>query len=454
MSVTLTSTDKNATIVGGSTTPGNTNTQTVDAAGVAGVSFTSGALAGNSATGDVNTVVFSNVVSGTLTVGRTSGTTEATGTNVNIDGAETASDAVTLKAAGHIDLDIRGGGNEQIEALTVEGNGAAATLHFDAADAPTTLTMTGSQSITAVLAAAQADAITTITDSTTAGTTTIQIADPIPGNAGHDYSTLAVDVIEFGGTATDTNNNTLVFANNATVKFGGTAAHTTIGTLDVTDGSATTTLADGAINLDFSQDATGALTIEGTGDVLTTVNVTANAAQTSMSILGGSGVTINLSGSNNVTTTDSTGKALNAANLTGNLTATASANLLSITGGSGDDTFTGITAQKMVIDGGSGNDKLITTDADTYYTATISGIEVIDISNTAAGAADTGAFFKGSQMNGASFIIDSGSSDGTNDDFLRIDTANSALAMDSSTINLSGLQFGNANIPVVVNMVH
>ena len=27
----------------------------------------------------------------------TSGTTEATGTNVNIDGAETASDAVTLK---------------------------------------------------------------------------------------------------------------------------------------------------------------------------------------------------------------------------------------------------------------------------------------------------------------------------------------------------------------------
>ena len=67
MSVILQSTDKNATIVGGSTTPGNTNTQTVDV-NLLELAATA-ALAGNSATGDV-TVVFSNVVSGTIIVGR------------------------------------------------------------------------------------------------------------------------------------------------------------------------------------------------------------------------------------------------------------------------------------------------------------------------------------------------------------------------------------------------
>ena len=77
-------------------------------------------------------------------------------------------------------------------------------------------------------------------------------------------------------------------------------------------------------------------------------------------------------------------KHLNGAGMTGTLTATVDADLLQITGGSGDDTITGIVTVKGVVDGGSGNDTFVTAVGDMSNT-TLAGIEVVDI--TAGNAA-------------------------------------------------------------------
>ena len=78
-------------------------------------------------------------------------------------------------------------GAQQVEVLTLQTNGAAATFNLNAtADQPLSTTFAGAQSITMSMLQAQAVGHTTgIIDSTTAGTTTVQITDA--GDTG-DYS--------------------------------------------------------------------------------------------------------------------------------------------------------------------------------------------------------------------------------------------------------------------------
>ena len=433
MTVNLQTTDKNITVNGGS----GAGTQTVDFEQATGVSFTSGAAS--------TTVVGTDMLTGTITVGRT-GTT-ATPTVVNIDGSEKAgtTDAATLSAAGVITLDARGAGNEQVETLNLSGSTAAVTYNISATDAPTSIVMSGSQNVTVAGTDAQlaalggAAATLTISEASgTTGTTTVKMTDIASTAAARDFSSIGADVIESAGDPTQAGQ-TFTFANNATLKIS-TADHTKTMTLDVTDGSGTTTLSTGAITLDLAKDLTGVVTIEGTADLLSTVNITASAVQSALDIRGGTQADINISGASNVTTAATiTSKHINGSAMTGNLATTVGtggANLKA-TGGSGDDSFTIVTAQKVVVDGGAGNDKVVTGAASDNYQASLTGIEVIDIS---AG----NATFSATQLSGKSYIID----DDGGASALTI--ANGANYITESTIDLTTLSFADTAVTTAV----
>jgi len=128
---------------------------------------------------------------------------------------------------------------------------------------------------------------------------------------------------------------------------------------------------------------------------------------------------------------------LNAASLTGNLTATVDADNLKITGGSGDDTVTAITAVSGVLDGGAGNDTLITPAGGDISASTFTGFEVMDVK-----AGDV--TMKASQISGSSMIITNTGGAATDEIVI-----GAGATVDLSTIDLTSLQFsGDAQTKV------
>ncbi len=383
------------------------------------------------------TITVNNIATAaTVTVGKTGTATSAT--NVTLDGTAAATDTATVSAPGIITFETRG--TEQVEVLSLSGNGAAATYNLDGtADQPLSTTFTGSQSVT--YGALQAQIVghsTGITDSTTAGTTTVKMLDAADTG---DYSKILPDVIEL--TTTTTGTNTLTFKDGQAIKLS-TNAHTTAFNLDITDG-ATTDTTTGTMTVDYAvAGSNGAITINGTNDVIGTLNVVMSVANT-VTLVGGTTTKIDASGA--VATTfsaNTTGTSLDAADMTGAVTATLNAGLKSITTGSGDDTInaTTVPAASSVVNGGAGNDQYVVTSND-HTNVTFSGIEVIDVSGVNAGVA-----FKASQLSGANYII---KGTGTNDVLTMNGTA-TAAHVDLSSIDLSTISFDNTTTPTLINV--
>jgi Ca2+-binding RTX toxin-like protein len=442
LDVTLGATNTGATINAGSTA----GTFIVDNTSATGSTITSGALNAVVQVGNIAT-------STSITVGL-AGAATGTATDLNIEGTAATTDSAAISGSGFIDLNSNSDavGTDQVETLDLSGNGAAVTYQMNAADQPLTVTMSGSQSVTMTHAAANMVVGTLtggVTDSTTAGTTTVNLGAV---GAASDLSKVAVDVIGLTAAATGGGTTIISVAPGQTIATSGTQ-NAQFG-LDVND-NATTHNATATVTINPSTDLTARVNIDATAssDNITTVNLNPTLAQTALDIRGAATVTIDVGGAVAVTAaTTTSGLHLDGTDMTGALTATASGNLLKITGGSGNDSITGVSGAAMVVAGGAGNDVLITADTHDYRLGTFTGFEVIDITNDANGSL---SHFKASQMSGQSFIIksDSGPTGGGAVDVLSINSGTAAGAhIDISTINLSGLTFNDTDTSVTIDV--
>ena len=102
-------------------------------------------------------------------------TAAADGSTISIDGADGANDAATISAVGAVALDVNGAGGQNIDDLTLSGNGAAVTYTLAGADAGSEYTITGDQNVTLVGANDVFDG-NPLMDSSTAGTTTVNVS--------------------------------------------------------------------------------------------------------------------------------------------------------------------------------------------------------------------------------------------------------------------------------------
>jgi Ca2+-binding RTX toxin-like protein len=186
--------------------------------------------------------------------------------------------------------------------------------------------------------------------------------------------------------------------------------------------------------------AANTITLDNAGfgdDTITTINVNFLVAQTQFDFVidsGGAEITTNLSGAVAVdlVTTNLDGE-LNASAMTGALTAAAHADLLTITGGSGDDTITAITNEEFVLVGGDGDDTLVT--AALMQSGTFSGFEILDIAN--------GDDFLASQLSGYTAVV---STIGGSIELLDADD------IDVAVIDMSGLTAETATDDIDINL--
>jgi hypothetical protein len=358
-------------------------------------------------------------------------------TQVNLDGANNTTDSASVSAAGAVALNTNT--THQVGNLTLSGNGAAVTYTLDAGDAPEVVTLTGDQSVTLIAAAADVST-ETITDTTTAGTTTLRINDDTTA----DFSNVAVDVIDVNdgttGSVTYTVKNEQAVLLSADSTGTGTAA---IDSTELASGNETLNL-----NITTSQ-STSDLTVSDFEVVnLDTTNaaVTTASPVTLFNLVGSSatGAVINVAGDENLILTDATATKLDATALTGNLTVTIAADLNDITGGAGTDTINAIDTDFSVA-GGTGNDTLAfaaTTDL-SNNTVTFSGVETVQLDASTPGNADT-VTFNSSVISGQSFIV-KGTGTGVAADVL-------VAKANDTTVNLSGLTVDTTTASVTIDL--
>lgn len=382
----------------------------------------------------------------TLTVGANTAASQT----VTLTGSGTA-DTATLAAAGTVALTVTG-----VETVNLSGNGAAATYTVTGT-AGQTINMTGAQNVTL-----QGDGDTfegsTVTDSTTAGTTTLKLTADTTGGA--NLSKTGADLID------------LAFASGAatySVKSGQavkvSTANTGAMTFDINDN--TTSNITGSLSLDLgvavAGTATNGIVLDATAssDNITSLALTNNTANQSFELLAGTAADVTVSGSKNLTLlATSTAKSVNASNLTGVLTVnyenvndiatvtggsgddvftnatTAIGTQVTINGGAGNDTFTMMSTAKAVIDGGAGiGDKVVLAGTNDATNLTLSNVEIISLTGTGA------ATFKASQLTGKTYTVtgDAGVAD-------KIIVGGTGKQIDSTTIDLSSLVLDTANV--------
>jgi len=287
--------------------------------------------------------------------------------------AGVANDAISISGAGEIALDTNdaaGGGTDQVENLTLSGNGAAVDFTINAGDAPESIAITGDQNVTIAIAANDIATETVTNTSTGVARLEINADDTV------DLSNVAASVI-IDITDSTTGGDTYTIANN------GNAAVSATGTM----GFDSTELTTGSETINL------AITIDGVGSAITvtdfeTINVSTELppgatplgadSRLDAEIVGGATSVMNLTGAQALELdTASVADTLNAASYTGAITmTTTAANINNLTFGSGNDTITVATAETVTIVGGDGVDTLVAgADMDT---TTFSGFEVLD----------------------------------------------------------------------------
>jgi Ca2+-binding RTX toxin-like protein len=174
-------------------------------------------------------------------------------------------------------------------------------------------------------------------------------------------------------------------------------------------------------------------------DTVTTLNVVANKATTAFALntIADSNLALNISGAKAVTLNHTAAASekvtVDASAMTGALTATASANMLSITAGSGDDNITAVTAAKFALVGGAGTDTLVTK-AD-MTKGTFSGFEKLTVTDN-----DN---FLASQLNGQTVVVGdilTGGGGAVNGNV----NVTGAKSVDITTMDFSGINFTDA----------
>jgi len=365
------------TVEGGSaatvTLSGGTTGTTVINAGT--VSTT--ATVGGSANSGTVTITGSALTSATATGKTANVTVDTTGSStvpvtISVTGTTSSADVANVSAKGTVSLTNA----SNLETLNLTGNGAAATYTITGAAIGTKLNFAGTQSVTAKFATDSFVSGETVTDSTTGGTTTLELTATSHAST-VDLTKVGSDVILQSGVLTGTA--TYKLASGATFAISGTAAQSYAQTLNTSGVTATVGNANDSVTVDL-RNASVSISSDSTSTTseaaFNTVNVTSNTvAVTSLTAdLGAATGTLNISGSKNVALTSSTALSVNASNLTAKLTATASASLPSIVGGSGQDVITIATGTTVTVDGGAGTDRVtITTD--------ISGASIANFEN-------------------------------------------------------------------------
>jgi Ca2+-binding RTX toxin-like protein len=298
--------------------------------------------------------------------------------------AELAAQTITVVAADDINLTVTDANN-----VVISGSGDV-TLNASSADlAGSTGSITGSTGQALILAGAD-----TVDGAKISGFDSVSLDTTSDTDGAIDAVDWAGSIVLTVGATADT----LTIASGASVSLDADQSIT----LDINDG-ATADVTNGVANVTLAEASTtgngSEVVVEGTNDVIKTVNITAAAAQTAgdLTVTATTAVDVNLSGAVAVDVATGsafgTGSTLNASALSGALSVTAEAELLTITGGSGDDTITALTAEENVLVGGSGVDTLVL--AADMTDSTFSGFEIL------SGTGD----FVASQLSGLEAVV-------------------------------------------------
>lgn len=400
------------------------------------VSGRDGATALTVNAGDAGTVNLGKVADTTaaaITLNITSGATGTTGTpvNVNIEGsAATARDSATISAKGRVNLvtNSDGTGTDQVENLTLSGNGAAAT-YVIGNGAPTSMTISGTQNVTLEGIAAKFGG-RTVTDSSTA----VSKIKVVTTAAALDLTKVTVDDVEIAVDQT-TSLVTVDSGENLTVSLAQTS-------LTVT--SALATRATNAVNITVDDGATAVNSVTLGAAVFTniaTANITGvdNVAIANTATFGADGV-VKYAGTGTLTVGATTGgitaKQVDASAASGVVTAFMTANMTNVVGGSGRDVILVEGDTNFTIDGGAGLDTVkfgvATLAADLNVadntTTALSNVEVIEFVHDANARTLS---IDSSLLTGKAIVVK-----GTHaDDVL-------AVVMDSTTVDLSNINLG------------
>lgn len=299
-----------------------------------------------------------------------------------------ATDTATVAAAGYITLQSAsdGTGTDQIENISISGNGAAVT--YVLTGAPSAITVTGSQSVTITGNESSFDG-KSLTDSTTAGTTTVQITTLDDS----DLSGIAADVIKVSSnvaskTLTLASGVNLSLASDEGTAFSiiGKTADATINISTADDTSASGAVIDIAVNAFTAASSIKTINLDATVGKFTAASVAMQSATVG---------TLNITGTKDVTLgTVSTGKSILASALTGvlSLTAAGANTTKAITSGSGNDSITLNQDVKFTVDAGNGDNTVVMTAvADATSVSTGTGSDIITLTDVGANVIVTGS---------------------------------------------------------------
>jgi len=355
--------------------------------------------------------------------------------------------------------------------LNVSGNGAANYVDVTAAGTVlTTINMSGDQDVEVTVSGADHDTLAsalTVTDTTTAGTTTLNF-DVISAT---NLNTRSIDVDQIQLSA-DTNAQTisygtgqtfLVSVDQTTLNMAGVLSSASTNELNIViddDSAATTTAQDitvtalaatntKTVNLSSSLDNIALATSVdvGTGDLVVSGAGTFANATTNTTVANSIDASANVGAvtyfTNGGVATIKTGDAGDTV-----WVQTASTAGVTIHTNGGDDSINAITAETYTIDGGEGDDTVsfaasATLTADTFD---LTNVEVLDIdavqlSGVAVNAATTFAV-NSSDVTGDTYRVVS-TEDGTVDNF--------SVTVNGSVVNLSGLTMEAAAINTVID---
>jgi len=360
-----------------------TGVTTISAAGASTVTLNNAAGGGSVNAGTTSTADTTITATGIDLSGLsiTTGSGIAAGTagkqiDVTLSGTALATDVATVSASGVISLEHDNGNAGVIDTLNLSGNGAEVTFDFDSPDELDAITGSGTSPVNVILDAdvIQGAVVSGLDEVTLDAKTTNALSDFDQVTVGKFIATADLDV----ATAA---NDELTLANNQTVEYrinqtqvdldvAGTTDNVTIIAGDV-NGAATSvgTLTLGAVSTTEATangDATGAGTRVGS-----TLTVTANDSNLTMTSLTAWSQAVVVSGDENVILSDTgqttSSQSVDASNLTGNLTIVVGntgnvANTDTITSGSGADAITMAAGTDVVtIMSGAGNDTITLT---------------------------------------------------------------------------------------------
>jgi hypothetical protein len=310
-------------------------------------------------------------------------------TSLALDGTATAGgtdDTVTVNMAGNTALNITKG-TTMVETITLNSITGANTVTLNtglAAADLTKITATGDKDLTIKADDVDVNGLTFV-DSTTAGTTTLELIKDGAGTA-LDFTKLAFDKIKINEVVDA--NDTFQVANNANVVL----AKDTTADVELKIATGATT-----VNVDVAATQTAGIT----ATEFTTINLSSSATSAvSTKVIADATDTLKVSGTTDITLLEDSIGIVDATGYAGKLTVNmASTEVVKATGGNGNDTFIVSDAAIYTINGGAGSNTL-KIDGDTD----IKG-NALDVSNIQVLNLDAMLTVNNAQITGKSWVV-------------------------------------------------